>query len=99
VSLNPYLCRFVAFMASLVVLKRKDDKNADQVKTKNHCDANPLLLKGILNFVIPAKRQSGPSNAGRPSEQFKTDRANSRLEASGELRAVRFPPQQSVYEN
>ena len=47
-SLNPYLCHFVAFMASLVVLKTKDDKNTDQVKTKNHCDSNPLLLKEIL---------------------------------------------------
>jgi hypothetical protein len=48
-------------MASLVVLKRKEDKNADKVKTKNHRDSNPLLLKGILNFVIPARR-SDPSN-------------------------------------
>jgi hypothetical protein len=52
-------------MASLVVLKRKEDKNADQAKTKNHCDSNPLLLKGILNFVIPASRRSDPSNTGR----------------------------------
>jgi hypothetical protein len=57
-------------MAFLVVLKRKEDKNADQVKTKSHCDSNPLLLKGILNFVIPAGRRSDPANAGRLADDI-----------------------------